>query len=274
MSKYIFLDIDGTLVNYENQIPESARRAIAQARANGHAVFACTGRSRAEIQPELWQIELDGLIGGNGSYIEYRGAVLRHEVIPEALSHQVVDWLLARGLAFYLESNNGLFASPNFFERAEPVMALYTARKGLPSQNVRELLHGVIEGGELYRNDLNKISFILNTYQDHLDAQSAFPDLKAGTWGGAGQLALFGDLGVKNIDKGKAIQYLLAHLNASADDAFAFGDANVDLPMFEVCAVGVAMGNGSAELKAAADFITHAVDDDGIWHAFHHFHLI
>ena len=35
MSKLIFLDVDGTLVDYHNRIPESAVKAIRQARENG-----------------------------------------------------------------------------------------------------------------------------------------------------------------------------------------------------------------------------------------------
>ena len=34
MSKLIFLDVDGTLVDYHNRIPESAIKAIRQAREN------------------------------------------------------------------------------------------------------------------------------------------------------------------------------------------------------------------------------------------------
>ena len=39
MSKIIFLDVDGTLVDYENRIPESAVRAIRQARSLGDRVY-------------------------------------------------------------------------------------------------------------------------------------------------------------------------------------------------------------------------------------------
>lgn len=44
--------------------------------------------------------------------------------------------------------------------------------------------------------------------------------------------------------------------------------------MFEYCAIGVAMGSGGEEAKAAADYVTDAVDRDGLYHAFRHFHLI
>lgn len=43
-----FLDVDGTLVDYHNHIPESAVKAIRQARENGHLIYVCTGRSKAE----------------------------------------------------------------------------------------------------------------------------------------------------------------------------------------------------------------------------------
>jgi len=60
-----------------------------------------------------------------------------------------------------------------------------------------------------------------------------FSDLQAGTWGGAGEIALFGDLGVKNITKGNAIAHLLEYLHADVADTIAFGDAKVDIPMLE-----------------------------------------
>ena len=58
----------------------------------------------------------------------------------------------------------------------------------------------------------------LNSYQDHLNSIKEFPDLKPGTWGGAGEIALFGDLGVKGIDKAHDIDELLKYLGASLED--------------------------------------------------------
>ena len=225
-SKVIFLDVDGTLVDYENHLPESAVEAIRKARANGHLVYICTGRSHAEVPPKLWDIGLDGMIGGNGSYVEHQGEVVMHQMLSEEDSRAIVDWLHERGLEFYLESGN------------------------------------------LYRNDLNKISFILKSYQDHLDSKEAFPHLKVGTWGGRGETALFGDLGVANIDKAHAIDVLLDFLDKDKADTIAFGDAKVDIPMLDYCAIGVAMGNGGPEILAMADMITDDVEDDGLYKAF------
>ena len=275
--KIIFLDVDGTLLNYSNELPESARNAVRQARANGHKVYICTGRSKAEVYEYVWEIGFDGMIGGNGSYVEHNDEVVMHQLITAEQCKHIVDWCTSRNLEFYLESNNGLFASENFEEKGNPVIKIYCARKGKDNADqmtIRDVFPEMIYGGELYRDDLNKVSFILNSYQDHLDSIEEFPDLKPGTWGGAGEIALFGDLGVKDIDKGHAIDVLLKHLGADIKDTYAFGDAKVDIPMLEKCAVGVAVASGGDEIKAMADYVTDAVDDDGIYNAFKHFGLI
>ena len=277
MGKILLIDIDGTLVDYENRLPASAVEAVRRARANGHRVYLCSGRSKAENKQEIWDIGIDGYIGGNGSYVESDGAVVMHQLITADQCRRIVDWLNARGLEFYLESNNGLFASPTFKDVAVQVMAEYSRRKGREMSgdlDYRQAFPGMIWEGELYRSDLNKISYVLHRYQDHLDARAAFPEMQHGTWGGAGETALFGDMGVKNITKAHAVETLLAYLGAQKADTIAFGDAKVDIPMFEACALGVAMGSGGEEIKAAADYVTTDVDKDGLYNAFVHLGLI
>lgn len=279
MKKIIFLDVDGTIVDYDNRIPDSAKIAIQQSRKNGHLVFLCTGRSKAEMPNKILDIGFDGIIGGNGSYIEYKNQVLMHQLIPYETAKQVVDWLESRGLEFYLESNNGLFASRNFRDAARQILRIYALGKGASEDQIlnmepEDVLHGLVYGGELYRNDLNKISFILHSYQDHLDSKKAFPQLKAGTWGGRGESALFGDLGVKDINKAHAVNIILKHLGANHIDTIAFGDAKVDIPMLETCKIGVAMGNGGPEILAMADIITDDVRQDGLYNAFKKLNLL
>ncbi|KXT74692.1 Hydrolase (HAD superfamily) [Streptococcus sp. DD10] len=279
MKKIIFLDVDGTIVDYDNHLPESAVTAIRRAREQGHLVYVCTGRSKAEMPEEIWEIGFDGMIGGNGSYVEHQDQVLFHQVIPLEVEKRVVDWLERRGLEFYLESNNGLFASPNFREACRPTIRAYALGKGANPDQVSHLeaedaFHGMVFDGELYRADLNKISFILKSYQDHLDSKKAFPELKAGTWGGKGEHALFGDLGVAAIDKAHAVQVILDHLQADRSATIAFGDAKIDIPMLDYCQIGVAMGNGGPEILAMADHVTDTVAQDGLYKAFVELELI
>ena len=277
MKKIIFLDVDGTLVDYENHLPESAVLAIRKARENGHKVYISTGRSKAEVYPNIWDIGLDGMIGGNGSYVEDDGEVILHRLISLEQCKRIVDWLHEKGLEFYLESNNGLFASENFEEACEGTIQEYSRRKGkehVENIKIRDVFPEMIFDGELYRDDLNKVSYKLNSYQDFLDTKEQFPDLQNGTWGGAGETALFGDIGVKDITKASAIACLLKHLGTNQKDTIAFGDAKIDIPMLEYCQIGVAMGSGGEEIKAMVDYVTDDVDKDGLYKAFVHFGLI
>ncbi len=75
-TKYVFLDIDGTLVDGNGVVPESAAEAIMKARKNGHKIFICSGRSRGEMHDNIMSVPLDGIIGsgsicgdGRGDYI-------------------------------------------------------------------------------------------------------------------------------------------------------------------------------------------------------------
>lgn len=275
--KIIFIDVDGTLLNYENELPASADKAIKQARKNGHKVYICTGRSEGEVYDYIWDIGLDGMIGGNGAYVRDGDTVVLDQVIDAETERRVVDWLHEKGLEFYLESNSGLYASENFETRADETVKEYSRRKGkegASDMTVRKLFLEMLFGENLYRDDIKKISFVLNSYMNHLESKEAFPELKAGTWGGAGEIALFGDLGVKDISKAYAIDCLLKHLGAELEDTIAFGDATVDIPMFELCEIGVAMGSGGYDCKEAADYVTSDVDDNGLYNAFVHFGLI
>lgn len=277
MGKILFIDIDGTLVDYENRLPASAVKAIRMARAAGHRVYLCSGRSKAENKQEIWDIGLDGYIGGNGSYVESDGEVVMHQLVTPEQCRRIVDWLHSRKLEFYLESNSGLYGSENFRQRAVPVMKEYCRRKGKADADQASpdtVFPTMIYGADLYRDDVNKVSYILDSYQDFLDAREQFPDLQNGTWGGAGETALFGDLGVKGITKAHAVEVLLKHLNARQEDTIAFGDAAVDIPMFKVCAQSCCMGSGGDRAKAAADYVTTAVEEDGLYNAFVHFGLL
>ena len=60
MSKLIFLDVDGTLVDYHNRIPESAVKAIRQAREKGHLVYVCTGRRRQKCNQNYGKLDWMG----------------------------------------------------------------------------------------------------------------------------------------------------------------------------------------------------------------------
>ena len=277
MGKIVFLDVDGTLINYETVCPDSAKKAVELARANGHKVYICTGCSKAEIEQRDLP-ELDGMIGANGGYVEDAGQVVMHQALTVDQVKHIVDWCNGRELGFYLEANSGMYINHWFEVQAPATMVKYAMGKGADEATAQAKADGfvnsMIRTDDLYRDDVNKVSFILSSYQDHLDSIVEFPDMECNTWGGKDEQALFGDLGPKGITKKHAIEVLLKHLGADQADTISFGDAKIDLSMFELCDYNVAMGNGGKEIKEAADYITDDVDNDGLYNAFKHLGLI
>lgn len=65
-------------------------------------------------------------------------------------------------------------------------------------------------------------------------------------------------------DKGEALLLLCAALGIPPEEAVAFGDAEVDVPMFAVAGLAVAMGNAADAIKAQADIVAGHVDEDGV----------
>lgn len=279
MSKIVFLDVDGTLIDYETKLPASAAKAVDMARANGHKVYICTGCSKAEIE-QRHLCDLDGMIGGNGAYVEDAGKVVMHQGLSREDVKHIVDWCNERQLGFYLEANSGMYCNDYMLEQGPSTMIKYAQGKGADLSHAKESAYQFVnsfihlKGEDLYRDDVNKISFILSSYQDHLDSKEEFPHLIANTWGGKGEVALYGDLGPTGITKKHAIEVLLDYLGANQKDTISFGDAKIDLSMFECCEFNVAMGNGGEEIKAAADYITTDVNDDGLYNAFQYLKLI
>lgn len=54
----------------------------------------------------------------------------------------------------------------------------------------------------------------------------------------------------------------------------AFGDGGNDISMLRHAAIGIAMGQAKEDVKAAADYVTAPIDEDGISKAMKHFGII
>lgn len=297
MSKLIFLDVDGTLVDYQGNLPASAVEAIKQAQAAGNLVFLCTGRSMADAVAIRDAVNADGVIGGGGAYIEDGGETLFHCPIPEQTEREVVDWLTERGRELVVETNVGMFGSDGFPKSAQSAAAAYRdgiggfdsssgtesvaayppaiAALGLSDDDGVKRIHpDIVVGESLYRSDANKVSFLLESPDDVFAAHEAFPELRVASWGGKGEQPLFAEVSVGGIDKATAIKTLVRHRGADMADTIGFGDAAADIPMIDVCETGVAMAGGGREARGAADYIADDVDNNGLIRAFRQLGLL
>lgn len=85
---------------------------------------------------------------------------------------------------------------------------------------------------------------------------------------------LFADIIARGNSKSKGIDHVLEYYGIDLKDTMAFGDGGNDIPMLGHAGIGVAMGNASDEVKAAADYVTTSVDEDGIMNALKHFGVL
>lgn len=269
--KIILTDVDGTLIPYhDTEPPVSVEEAVRRLHEKGNEVYMVTGRTLAHINGRLAEIPFDGMIGGNGAFTVVHGNMLSKKTIPDEEIVRIVDYLDSRNLEYFIETVDGQFGSHHFETRAVKTLEQY----GIKNPVVRDIYPQMKFPECLYVSQVTKINFILESMEDYTDMKKAFGGYKVSTWGGKGESALFGDIAQEGIDKNIAVRDLIAYLGAEKQDTYGFGDAEVDIPLFESCGVSVCMGDGRDAAKAAADYVTDSAARDGWLKACLHFGLI
>ena len=79
---------------------------------------------------------------------------------------------------------------------------------------------------------------------------------------------------LKGCSKAGGIHMVLRTTGCPREQCLAIGDSTNDLPMFQAAGHTVCMGNGMAELKEKAEYITAGVMEGGIAQALAHYGLI
>ncbi|MBQ8509710.1 MAG: HAD family hydrolase [Clostridia bacterium] len=283
MSKYIFLDIDGTLVDFDNTMPDSAREALLAAQKNGHKIFLCTGRLSAQIYPWLLEaIPFDGIISSSGANVICGGKSVWNAHIPPEKMVLLAKKLREHGAIYCCHTNEHILTRwlPEVYE-------IFMA-KGLTKEEIdplfcmaqdidvtAEAAKGVdlgIEKAVYYHADLP------------LDGmrKALAPDFIIDGYSYGGLPDTCGEITLAGVSKARGIEELTKVLGIATGnapgiaraDTIAVGDGSNDLAMVRWCGVGVAMGNASDELKAAADLVTSPLREDGIARAFHRLGLV
>ena len=78
----------------------------------------------------------------------------------------------------------------------------------------------------------------------------------------------------KGYTKAVGIEKVCEYLNVPRENTYAFGDSVNDLEMIAYVSHGIAMGNGTEDIKEQADYVTDVLERDGIEKALKHFGLI
>ena len=276
--KIIFIDIDGTLVNDSDVIPPSAEIAIKEARNNGHYVFLCTGRSKVEIYDHILKIGFDGIIAAAGGYIEVNNNIIFHKTLSIKSAKHIIEYFDINNVEYYLESNAGLFASKNLKKRLHELFFndkdMDKKAKAEIKKGLQPFLDAMVENENMLREDINKVSFIeseLSFCTIKAEFENEFNVINC-TVPAFGKNS--GELSLPDINKANAIEKLLANLNLSEIETYAYGDGMNDLEMIQYVKYGIAMGNAKAKLKEVAFDVTNTHDECGIYNSFKKYDII
>ncbi|MBQ0059842.1 MAG: Cof-type HAD-IIB family hydrolase [Lachnospiraceae bacterium] len=263
MKAAVFFDIDNTLLAGYSFIPESTIQGIRELRANGHYAFICTGRSRAFVRnPQIIDIGFDGVVAGCGTHVEFQDKMVYEFLMPQ---EQVADCMrIIREVGFrpILEGPDALyFDYPDFDEndgfgnrlRADKSLKLEEIHDHVGPWRVNKISCATEVDEDKYRQGMEGLG-------QYFDACIHNPTVV--------------EYVPKNHSKATGIEEVCKYLGIPRENTYAFGDSVNDLEMLKYAGTGICMGNGTEEAKAASDYVTAELMDDGIYKGLKHFGLI
>ena len=263
MIKAAFFDIDGTLLNYKtgHLIPQTTKDALAELHRRGIKVVICTGRPTAQL-PSCITDGFPGLEDAFDAYVTMTGSICYDK--DGVYADVPIDHAIAE--RFVSHVNEGLFD------------ALLLNREGAFSNRHSDLVCQLEElvnfhyperdFNEELKKPVYQFCAFLPPEREHI-VKELMSDCIVTRW-----CDIFCDVVPATSSKPKGIQHTLEHMGLKREETIAFGDGGNDATMLEFCEIGVAMGNGTEDAKAAADYVTTDVDKEGIPNALRHFGLI
>ena len=267
--RIIFLDIDGTLTEPGKNIPpDSALRAIREARAAGHLVYLCSGRNFDMLSP-LLKYPFDGVIASSGGYIRCGEELLYDCPMTPEQQARALDVLRKNGVFCTIECVDGSYTDEGFKEFLKK-----HAGEGSNSEMLRwreqieSSLH--IQPMTQYRGQpVYKIVMMaedrrqLDEPQRVLEEDFFFSIPQGGRFG-----FVDAELVNRRFDKGKGVVRVCERMGIPVEDSIGFGDSVNDREMLQTVGLSVCMANGSEEVKKMADEVCPAVTEDGLYQAF------
>ena len=260
----LFFDIDGTLLTegQNRYIPQSTMQGIRHLQARGHKCFINTGRAKAELTDEMLHLGFDGIICGCGTYIEYQQKPLFHHEISRELSDAILSSLENCRLEWVLEGTHDIYYST----------VPYTTHIGDFYREFHQLFPDAVCDVDPSVRGLtfDKFCICLTPESDfssfHLKFTKELDFIDRGSD--------FYEIVPRGFSKATGMQFLMDHFGVSRENTYAFGDSSNDLPMLEFAGHSIAMQHSDQVVLDMADYVTVAVERDGIYKALTHFNLI
>ena len=254
MTKAIFFDVDGTLISHgQKAVPATARTALEQLSAKGIKRVLATGRHMLELSMlPVKDIAFDGYITLNGQLcLDEQSNIVSGNPITGQSKAQILRLFHDRTIPIVLVEKDRLYIN---FVNAHVEFAQKAVSTPIPAV-------GAYTGNEIY------------LAVAYLERERDLSDLLPGC-----AITRWNDYAVDIIaatgGKTAGIREYCRINNIKQEETMAFGDGGNDIGMLRHAGIGIAMGNANDDVKAAADYVTDSVDEDGIFKALKHFGII
>ncbi|MXQ74436.1 Cof-type HAD-IIB family hydrolase [Clostridiaceae bacterium DONG20-135] len=274
MIKMIACDMDGTLLNSENQLSEANRMAVLAAQRSGIRFVVATGRGRQNVIDLLQKKDIQcGSILLNGAvYMDEQ----QQQLFSLPLSKPAAN--KAYQVFHKYELFSRIFCEDGFYSEAKKVRLMHDmlARLGLDHEFSEEELYTMAE-----EDDFIGITKPLIAWEETLNQQHIYK-LEAFRYGSPNlemvckELAQIDDIAVtssfaNNIEvtnilaqKGQMLEKVAAHYGLMHSEVMVIGDSMNDLSMFRSFSNSVAVANADIEVRKAASQITDSNDQMGV----------
>ncbi|MQR85283.1 HAD-IIB family hydrolase [Bacillus megaterium] len=230
--KLIALDMDGTLLNNQQEISTENREAIAKAQEQGVHVVLSTGRSLLTCREYAQSLQLSSyLITVNGSEIwDESGELVERKLIDASSIEKMWNLTQEHKLNFWAVTTDKVWRD----EFPEDIASQEWLKFGydIPDDALREEVLKQIAG-----------------ISDFEISNSSLTNLEINALG---------------INKAKGIMTVCERLGISMDEVIAMGDSLNDMAMIEAAGCGIAMGNAQEAVKEAADWVTDTNVNNGV----------
>lgn len=275
--KIVFFDIDGTVWDWNRNIPKSTIEAIGKLRQNGHLAFICSGRAKSHIiDPHLFAIGFDGVIAACGSYIELGGETIYNNLIPNDVVKLTVETILQCNLPSVLEGPRKNWLSETGFETDDFVIAMRKEMgpNAVPFNSYTEDIRiNKFSSDVLRKSDYARVKETLSQYYYFIE-HGLTADFKGLPGEEPEAVVAVIEAVPHGITKGTGIVRTLEYLGIDVANSYGIGDSANDIDMFNAVGHSICMGDGAEVAKSSVDYVTTGLWDDGIQNALKHFGLI
>jgi Cof subfamily protein (haloacid dehalogenase superfamily) len=253
--KLIAADLDGTLVGEDAIISPKLKDAVRRAMGKGVRFTIATGRAFGSALPFAQELGINApLICYQGGLIKDRlsGQVIYEQSVPLPLVREVIRFTRQRGLHL------------NVYLDGRAYVERMTAEARYYARIAKAAVYPV--GDMLAFLDRDPMKFIIILSDDGATKPliAELGALFSGRMRFVRSYPCFAEGIPLDVSKGHALARLAGHLGLPLGETIGIGDNDNDLELVEWAGLGVAMGNASPAVKAAADYIAPPVDEEGV----------